>query len=515
MAESPEDVAKRSVALIFQAGVEEAEKAINDCQEKSPVLDCALCFVRTVKCLLTWDAAVMDQADTFIKGVEQRCVSAAKAADGLEQALQLKIIAADCDLLRALICFAKQSVAQYVKGGVLLRSASKIYTSVQSDMLRLKPDHDRVAAANSMGFGVVNVAISLLPEKVLSLMKIVGFQGDRNVGLKSLDIVLHSSDLRAPFAMLLVLAYNVVVRPVLGIDVKDGLSGPIEAANGILELSQSVVPDAPLFEYFRGRVAFLSKDTAKAFECFSSASERSAVQPELQQLCKYEINFIRILHLEWQEVADLLNELCSNSPWSPGIYTFFSAVAYAAIGNAGEAKKRFSAVPDLIKQKSSTLETLVLQKVNVFTKKPLTAHSAQIEMLLFAYLSNYLHWCSPDECQAVIEFVEETEDKVSTDPYFAAASALVAGSASVQMGDAEKAEPHLRRVLAHAKTCVDSGDSYIPAHATLQLAKVYELRGEIAKARNALEKTKSLYSSYELEGQVQVKVKACLENLPN
>ena len=514
MAENTETVAKRSVALIFQAGTEEAEKAVSECGEKSFSLDMAMCFIRTVKCLLTWDSDIMDETDTFIKGVESRCSSASKAAHNLEQTLHLRIVCADCDLLRALICFARQALTYYVKGGILLRSASKTYTSVQADLPKLAPNQGSVEAASSMGFGVVNVAVSLLPEKVMGLMKMVGFHGDRAVGLRSLDVVLHSSDMRTPFAMLMMLAYHVVVRPVLGIDVEDGLTDSIEKATAILDMSQTVMPDAPLFKYFRGRVAFLDRDLEKALECFTGATGCASAQPELQQLCKYEMAFIKILHLQWKELSDILIDLCSNSPWSPGVYTFFSALGLAAIGEDDESHKRLLSVPDLIKQKSATFEKLVLHKVTAFTQKRLTVHSARVELLVMTYMSNYLGWCSPAQCRVIIDHLQANESSIKSDPYFTAGSALVCGAAYVQLKEGDTAEPWLRKVLSHAKDCVDSGDSHIPAHATLQLASVYEQRGEIAKARNALEKAKSLYTGYELESQVQLKVKARLENLP-
>ena len=58
-----------------------------------------------------------------------------------------------------------------------------------------------VRAAYSLGFGIVNVALSLLPETVLSVMKLIGFGGNRDVGRQALELVSESDDMKSPIAM--------------------------------------------------------------------------------------------------------------------------------------------------------------------------------------------------------------------------------------------------------------------------------------------------------------------------
>eukprot|EP00117_Sycon_ciliatum_P038379 scpid46246/ scgid28529/ Tetratricopeptide repeat protein 39C len=508
-----QDVATRSVAMMFQSGVEEAAKTLNEFPCKTASLDCAMCFVKSVQCLLTFDFDVMDRADAFIKDVEHRCSASIKSAHSDEDSMMLRIITADCELLRALLAFARQTLANYVRGGMHLRSASKTYTSIITELKKRSASNKRVEAACSMGFGAVNVAVSLLPEKVMGLLKLVGFRGNRRQGLESLEVAARSSDMRAPFSMLLLLAYNVVTRPVLGIDVSDGMNSAIQAGTGILELSKSVCPDAALFTYFYGRVEFLKKDVDKALEFFSEAATACSHQPEMHQLCQYEIAYIKIVSLKWSEASDIFLSLCRSSPWSPAMYAFFSSITLAATGAYDESNAKLESVPELMKAKSTALEKLVRHKVSTFTAKRLTEQSARVELLAMAYMSNYINWCGPELCEDIVDYLDEHEKDISSDVYFYSCSSLVRGAALIQLEEADRAEVHLRNVLTHAQTCVQTTDSHVPAHATLLLANVYKMRGETDKARNALEKTKSLYTDYELESQVQTKVKACLEAL--
>ena len=55
-------------------------------------------------------------------------------------------------------------------------------------------------AAVSCGYGLFHLAISLVPPNLLKFCHLLGFSGDRNVGLQALDIASQSEDMKAPVA---------------------------------------------------------------------------------------------------------------------------------------------------------------------------------------------------------------------------------------------------------------------------------------------------------------------------
>ena len=52
----------------------------------------------------------------------------------------------------------------------------------------------------SLGFGLVNLMMSLMPEKVLAIIKLLGFGADREAALQALQFCSLSGDMRSPVA---------------------------------------------------------------------------------------------------------------------------------------------------------------------------------------------------------------------------------------------------------------------------------------------------------------------------
>ena len=55
-------------------------------------------------------------------------------------------------------------------------------------------------AAVSCGYGLFHLAISLVPPKLLRFCHLLGFSGNREVGLQALDLASQSEDMKAPVA---------------------------------------------------------------------------------------------------------------------------------------------------------------------------------------------------------------------------------------------------------------------------------------------------------------------------
>ena len=59
----------------------------------------------------------------------------------------------------------------------------------------------RLLGAVSFGYGTFQLCISLVPPKLLKIIELIGFEGDRDTGLKCLDFASNTRDMRAPMAM--------------------------------------------------------------------------------------------------------------------------------------------------------------------------------------------------------------------------------------------------------------------------------------------------------------------------
>ena len=55
-------------------------------------------------------------------------------------------------------------------------------------------------SAVSCGYGLFHLAISLVPPKLLKFCHLLGFSGNRDVGVQALNLASQSEDMKAPVA---------------------------------------------------------------------------------------------------------------------------------------------------------------------------------------------------------------------------------------------------------------------------------------------------------------------------
>lgn len=58
----------------------------------------------------------------------------------------------------------------------------------------------RLMGAVSFGYGLFQIAMSLLPPSLYKIVSFFGFEGDANTGLSCLQYTRNSEDMRAPFS---------------------------------------------------------------------------------------------------------------------------------------------------------------------------------------------------------------------------------------------------------------------------------------------------------------------------
>ena len=58
----------------------------------------------------------------------------------------------------------------------------------------------RLMSAACFGYGLFHLCISMLPSTLLRLIQILGFSGDRVIGLDALMFARHGPDMSAPLA---------------------------------------------------------------------------------------------------------------------------------------------------------------------------------------------------------------------------------------------------------------------------------------------------------------------------
>ncbi|KAK9508629.1 hypothetical protein O3M35_006148 [Rhynocoris fuscipes] len=215
----------------------------------------------------------------------------------------------------------------------------------------------RLMCAVSFGYGLFHLCISLLPATVLRLIHILGFVGDRTVGLEALMFARQGPDMRAPLAILALLWYHTVMRPLLALNSQIINSG-IVAADALVDESKAEFGESALFLFFKGRIHRLKNELENAVRTYREAVDKS-VQRELSLLCLHEMGWCRLIQLNYKHAFTAFYQIREQSRWSKNFYTYLSAVCAGSLGEI----------------------SVVAQLANSLLRRP-DVHKSQLDMMI-------------------------------------------------------------------------------------------------------------------------------------
>eukprot|EP00794_Sanderia_malayensis_P010144 gene10144-11178_t len=272
-------LAKEGVRVLLNGGVKNAEELFRKFRSslKNLIIEFDLEFKSAFEleqtAAMTFEDEKMAQAVESLKRTQKMCdvdslyegVISKRPSDKwtFEERIQRIIIWADCELFLAFLMFLKQSVVDFVKAGFHMRRAWKMYEKCYSEIklingevsnkrrsplkgtpkkkaLPLEPlsleSKETLNSALSFGYGLIQVAISIVPAGLLKVCELLGFTADRDIGLQYLQLSSQSDDMKAPVARLSLLWYHTVVRPFCALD-----GSNLEAGNTLIVFSGSCV----------------------------------------------------------------------------------------------------------------------------------------------------------------------------------------------------------------------------------------------------------------------------------
>ncbi|KAK6060925.1 hypothetical protein COOONC_01411 [Cooperia oncophora] len=137
-----------------------------------------------------------------------------------DEELHAELCYAECLLSRAALAFFQDdNFASFIRGALRIRSCYQIYRYCErllmDEALWLGRDNrvrDHFEAGVLMGLGTFNLMLSTLPSKVLRLLEVVGFSGDRIIGMRSLHrCAAMTNTVFASFSVMLLLVWHLIV----------------------------------------------------------------------------------------------------------------------------------------------------------------------------------------------------------------------------------------------------------------------------------------------------------------
>nr|XP_039271265.1 tetratricopeptide repeat protein 39C-like [Styela clava] len=541
-------IALEGIKLMLNNGFKEAEALFNKFKTTSPQMSAGASFFSFLNGMMTFEDERLVQASNDLRATQKLCnipdetlnaiksKFSKKAAQRpqlpLSKVLQNKIIIADCHLYLALISFIQQDITGYIKGGWTLRKAWKIYEKTyeqisllkrvsqaepqgstretkSSNDLKLKEQAksiskeilERLYGSVSFGFGLFNLCVSLIPQKLLKVVNLIGFHGDREVGLEALQSASESEDMKAPLAMLALLWYHTVVRPFFAVDGDKADSG-IPVAEAIMAKHEPVYPKSSFVLFFKGRIQRCKCDISTALISFQLAYDAGVDQREFQLMCAYEIGWCSLMELDWAKALEYFIMLKNESKWSVCYYTYLTALMSGMTDDKVECMKLFIEVPKTMKIKSNQLEIYIVRKALLFIKTPATYEFLLIYILELLYLWRAFPNCTKESLNKILD-----ECAKITSPSLNGLKNLIVGGLHNSLGNTDAAIECFRTAMKVSDR--DYDDGHIAPYACYELASILiEKPGMKQKGLEILRHCKDGYEGYDFENRLQMRIHA-------
>ncbi|KAI0319413.1 hypothetical protein OF83DRAFT_1110594 [Amylostereum chailletii] len=226
-----------------------------------------------------------------------------------------------------------------------------------------------------LGVGMSNLILSLMPARLLTIVELFGYKGDRKLGLELLQraggwsnerpepsVSQEDEGVRRSICDMALLIFHLVLSSVTseGVD--------ITMAQKILDWNLQRYPQGVFFLFGEGRVSMCRSQPKKAIECYLRANAAQTQYRNLHHVSFWEMAIANLSLWELPESLKCWRSLHEESTWSKAIYAYGTAAVLLQLGgdeNQKEAMKLMAKVPELrqrIAGKSIPLEKFVARK---------------------------------------------------------------------------------------------------------------------------------------------------------
>ncbi|KIM37750.1 hypothetical protein M413DRAFT_448267 [Hebeloma cylindrosporum] len=253
-----------------------------------------------------------------------------------------------------------------------------------------------------LGVGMCNIVLSLMPGKLMTLVELFGYHGDRKVGLDMLmraggweegadepKVSAADEGVRRTICDMALLIFHLVLSSFTF----DGVD--IAVASKILKWNLKRYPNGVFFLFGAGRLGLVRSQPKQAIFYYTQAMESQKQYRNLHHISFWEIAIANLALWDLEESLKCWRNLEREATWSKAIYSYGMAVCLleSTLGDENERKQRsaeairlMEKVPGLrqkIAGKSIPLEKFVARKARKFIAQ---GHRLALATLEVAYI---------------------------------------------------------------------------------------------------------------------------------
>ncbi|KAL1782784.1 tetratricopeptide repeat protein 39B-like [Sigmodon hispidus] len=442
-----------------------------------------------------------------------------------EEELHAEVCYAECLILKSAITFIQDdSLLNFLKSGFSFGSSYQIYKDCQQ-VLEFMPDNQsktyrHLDGGVKFGLGVFNLMFSLVPPRSLKLLNIVGYSGDREVGLALLHDSASQPHINNILSVFTLLFYYNYVRVVVGVE-----KVSTSATESLFLIYLEKFPNCVVLKFFRARFSMLNGNfesaQLKLQECIITQNEWKQVH----HLCYWELMWCHIFLQNWKQAYHYANLLFQHSRWSKAIYAYSKAIILALlppnyVNSENESMNSVFLHVDSLRMKilgsSVPIEKFIAEKsqrygttTGWFTAQPLLE-------FIYAWSGFRVMSKKIELISSWLSIIDKGKDLLNENPSHEygvddmSLLNLLKGLCLKHLGKHLKAEHYFIRVIKKEKML--KYDRYLVPYSYYELGMLHYLKGDYASATKNLDHIKN-YKDYSMEARLQFRAHIALEQI--
>ncbi|KAF2069755.1 hypothetical protein CYY_008931 [Polysphondylium violaceum] len=272
--------------------------------------------------------------------------------------LDSKIVLGDSLYMLAVLQVVRD---QKFKGIFNLRKSWKIFEDClkqvkhdESNQIQYSPD---LLECLHFGAGFFFFAISIIPQKFLKFVELVGFKADRDQGLAYIRDISNKNGIRAPFGTMVILFNNLLLPR--------GLYNPasqLKEAELIIEKNLERYPQGSLFQVMASHCYRKQCRIDLGVECMERAIANCSNLAKAPLIYKYELAACYCVKTEWNKAIPIFETLIQEENFQIRALCALQLAAAYIINNDKKKGLDLLGKMKLYAKKSSTVDTVIVRQ---------------------------------------------------------------------------------------------------------------------------------------------------------
>ncbi|KAF0880522.1 TT39B protein, partial [Crocuta crocuta] len=442
-----------------------------------------------------------------------------------EEELHAEVCYAECLILKSTVTFIQdESMLGFLKSAINIGLSYQIYKDCQQVLTQMPHSHSKtyrhLVEGVKFGLGAFNLLLSLVPPKTLKLLNIVGYSGDREVGLTLLYESASKSHINNILSALTLVFYYSYIYVAIGVE-----KGHNSAVEDLFLIYLRKFPNCVILKFFQARFSMLKGNFENAqlvlAECILIQNEWKQVH----HLCYWELMWCHIFLRNWKKAYCYADLLSHYSRWSKAIYMYSKAMLLTLLPSQSvksvseDISSLFLKVDGLrikILGTSVPIEKFVAEKGQRYGTTTGWFTAQPILEFIYAWSGFRVMSKKLDLISSWLSIIDKGQDLLRENPNTEYGTDdlsllnLLKGLCLKHLGRYSTAEHYFNSVIQKEKLL--KYDHYLVPYTYYELGILHYLKGDYDRATKNLDNIKN-YKDYSMEARLQFRAHIALEQI--